>query len=106
MRPGLRHVAYLLALVCSSVGTAWLVSRCLPLLPVGWLGIAILLAAAALVCTGMSAIESKLLWQDRLQPRTLTHGAHSPRSTRLQGFAPLPVTLGVAVSALLALKFR
>ena len=104
MRIGKLAAGVLLALACSSVGTAWLLSLCLPLLPHGLLATTIFIAAVALVFTGVATVERRLLWQRWLEPRAVTDLTRRPRSSLLQGFAPLPISLGVVVGALLALK--
>ena len=105
MTRALRGLVYVVALFVSAA-LAWVgFQRLLPWLPDGRLGLLCYFVVAAFAVVLVAKIESATGWKHWLQPRQDPFAATRRwRSHLLTGHAPLPLSLGVAVGALLALS--
>ena len=101
----LQGLAYVVAFLASTALTTLAFHRLLSWLPSGFLGLIAYFAIVAATAALVVMVESAIGWKHWLQPRERTwHASRRVNSRLLTGHAPLPLGLGVAVGALLALS--
>lgn len=100
----LRALAYILALTSSATVTACLATLGLSVLPKDGSGLVILVLAITLTAGGVALLESKLRWRCWLEEKSLLPPGRSIRSSLLRGQAPLPVSFGVVLGVLIAVR--
>lgn len=98
-------LAYVVAFVASAALSTVACQRLLLWLPSGPLGLIGYIVVVAAIAACVTMLESAVGWKHWLQPRDRSLQASGRANSRLlTGHAPLPLGLGVAVGALLALS--
>lgn len=99
MPRAVRSIAYVFAFIASATTSAFVTMRGLPLLPLGGAGLPLLLLLV--VGAAMAVAKFERRW---MRPREPAMVNTVPRSSLLAGNAPPPLSLGVVVGVLVALK--